>query len=219
MLLLQLIITSGLLLLFLPGLSYALLVQPQQYKPIRQNHLLLAKSTRYTRIISMVPTKQAPVGSTTNESVLTVISDNPPKFDRRQQVITEIGIAFAQKIYELEEFQREHGHCLVPKRYSINPSLGNWVNKQRQNYRRHLMGENTALNEVWANSMRIKPCVHPYLWTLTQWIHLIIALMFAWAMLWNVEKNISTEQNWVHLEHNFHTNQIYVQWKIVAKDV
>ena len=154
LLLLPFIITSGVLLPFLPSLSYALLVQPQQHKPDRHHHLPLAKSTRSTRMISMVPTKQVPVGSAMNDSALTFTSDNPPKFDHRQQVINEIGIAFAQKLNELEEFQRENGHCLVPKRYSINPSLGNWVNKQRQNYRRNLMRENTALNEVCTNSMR-----------------------------------------------------------------
>ena len=60
----------------------------------------------------------------------------------------ELGDAFAQKYAQLEEFRDINGHCLVPKRYKDNPSLGNWVNKQRQNYRRYLKGEKTSMNEV-----------------------------------------------------------------------
>ena len=60
----------------------------------------------------------------------------------------EFGDAFAQKYAQLEQFRDINGHCLVPKRYKDNPSLGNWVNKQRQNYRRYLKGEKTSMNEV-----------------------------------------------------------------------
>jgi hypothetical protein len=35
------------------------------------------------------------------------------------------------KYMELKAYQKEHGHCLVPQRYSINPSLGTWVRAQR----------------------------------------------------------------------------------------
>ena len=60
----------------------------------------------------------------------------------------ELGTSFAQKYAQLEQFRDINGHCLVPKRYEDNPSLGNWVNKQRQNYRRYLKGEKTSMNEV-----------------------------------------------------------------------
>lgn len=71
---------------------------------------------------------------------------------RQQQLVREVGSAFAQKLLELEDYRRENGHCLVPKRYEGNPSLGNWVNKQRQNYRKLLNGEKTSMNEVCASS-------------------------------------------------------------------
>jgi hypothetical protein len=32
---------------------------------------------------------------------------------------------------KLVEFKRQHGHCLVPKRYIEDASLGNWVGTQR----------------------------------------------------------------------------------------
>jgi len=138
------IITSGMLLLL--GMCHALLIQPHQQDPNRLYLPMRKKSSMPTRI-ALFSTTQAPIDSTIDDYVSKSASANRI-LDHRQQLINEIGIAFAQKIFELEDFQRKNGHCLVPKRYQSNPSLGNWVNKQRQNYRRHLMGESTALNEV-----------------------------------------------------------------------
>jgi len=70
----------------------------------------------------------------------------------------ELGTSFAQKYAQLEEFRDVNGHCLVPKRYKDNPSLGNWVNKQRQNYRRYLKGEKTSMNEV-CHMMCVNVCI------------------------------------------------------------
>lgn len=68
--------------------------------------------------------------------------------NKKAQLVAELGSSFTQKLFELEGYQRENGNCLVPKRYESNPSLGNWVNKQRQNYRKLLKGEKTSMNEV-----------------------------------------------------------------------
>jgi hypothetical protein len=59
-----------------------------------------------------------------------------------------LGRAFVARMRELETYRNEYGDCLVPKRYNVNPSLGNWVNKQRQSYRKYLRGEKTSMNEV-----------------------------------------------------------------------
>jgi hypothetical protein len=45
-----------------------------------------------------------------------------------------------ERLRQLETFKQVNGHTRVPKRYKPNPSLGNWVNKQRQNYRNHKTG-------------------------------------------------------------------------------
>jgi hypothetical protein len=50
----------------------------------------------------------------------------------------EVGAAFYTKLLELDNFIHLYGHCRVPKRYTPNPSLGNWVNKQRQQYKRYI---------------------------------------------------------------------------------
>ena len=75
------------------------------------------------------------------EIVSTAISDD-------EQLVKQLGSAFAQKLIELEEYKKKHGNCLVPRRYEENPSLGNFVNKQRQSYRKYLMGEKSSINQV-----------------------------------------------------------------------
>ena len=32
---------------------------------------------------------------------------------------------------KLKEYKQQHGDCLVPKRYKIDPALGYWVGNQR----------------------------------------------------------------------------------------
>ena len=76
----------------------------------------------------------------------TIISDQNDY--NEQLLVKELGRAFSQRYIELQEYKHLHGDCMVPKRYKNNPSLGNWVNKQRQNYRRFVKGEKTSMNEV-----------------------------------------------------------------------
>lgn len=40
------------------------------------------------------------------------------------------------KFWELVEFRTKTGHCNVPQKYSTNPSLGKWVHKQRQDFKK-----------------------------------------------------------------------------------
>lgn len=49
--------------------------------------------------------------------------------------------SWMDRVHQLIEYRNEHGNTLVPKRYPPNPALGNWVNKQRQHYRKFLMQE------------------------------------------------------------------------------
>jgi hypothetical protein len=55
-----------------------------------------------------------------------------------------------QKYEKLVEFQREKGHCMVPKLYEHDKSLGEWVNKQRSNHRNNkiLQNRKDLLNEI-----------------------------------------------------------------------
>lgn len=51
--------------------------------------------------------------------------------------------SWIDRVYQLIEYRDLHGDTLVPKRHADNPALGNWVNKQRQEYKKgSLTGEN-----------------------------------------------------------------------------
>jgi hypothetical protein len=43
--------------------------------------------------------------------------------------------AWEDRLSELTDYQKSHGHCNVPKNYSENAKLANWVGKQRRDYR------------------------------------------------------------------------------------
>eukprot|EP00814_Leptocylindrus_danicus_P013717 CAMPEP_0116014170 /NCGR_PEP_ID=MMETSP0321-20121206/6131_1 /TAXON_ID=163516 /ORGANISM="Leptocylindrus danicus var. danicus, Strain B650" /LENGTH=385 /DNA_ID=CAMNT_0003483797 /DNA_START=143 /DNA_END=1303 /DNA_ORIENTATION=- len=51
---------------------------------------------------------------------------------------------------ELMEYKNEHGNCLVPGKYSKNPSLGNWVDLQRARYKAMKKGEKTLKRGISA---------------------------------------------------------------------
>ena len=86
----------------------------------------------------------------TKSSLWATLEEGPPTKSDLDLYLSSIdnavyGAKFVEKLRDLRSYQLEHGHCYVPKRFVANPSLGNWVNKQRQLYRRHLEGEPTAL--------------------------------------------------------------------------
>ena len=41
-------------------------------------------------------------------------------------------------------FVQEFGHARVPNRFPQNPSLGNWVNRQRQSYKKILKDDSSS---------------------------------------------------------------------------
>jgi hypothetical protein len=49
--------------------------------------------------------------------------------------------AWEDRLSELADYRKIHGHCNVPSRYSENTNLGEWVAKQKRNYRLHRDGK------------------------------------------------------------------------------
>ena len=47
---------------------------------------------------------------------------------------------------ELEAFKSEFGHCNVPTRYSVNPSLGHWCRAMRYSYNKMQQGQKPRSN-------------------------------------------------------------------------
>jgi hypothetical protein len=55
------------------------------------------------------------------------------------------GATWGDRLRELVDYRKNHGHCNVPKNYSEYPQLANWVVKQRKQYRLHLEGKRSHM--------------------------------------------------------------------------
>jgi hypothetical protein len=55
------------------------------------------------------------------------------------------GTAWDDRLNELANYRKIHGHCNVPKRYSENTKLGRWVGTQRKHYKFHLEGKESQI--------------------------------------------------------------------------
>ena len=53
--------------------------------------------------------------------------------------------AWEERLSELADFRRIHGHCNVPYSHSENTQLGCWVKTQRRQYRLHLEGKKSFM--------------------------------------------------------------------------
>jgi hypothetical protein len=54
--------------------------------------------------------------------------------------------AWEERLSELADYRKIHGHCNVPSRYSKNTKLGQWVGRQRINYRLQLEGKTSPMS-------------------------------------------------------------------------
>lgn len=72
-----------------------------------------------------------------NETLSSGVSSGEPQDEHMMAVGTD----WLGRVRQLLDFAQENGHTRVPKRYQKNPSLANWVSKQRQQYRRFVDGK------------------------------------------------------------------------------
>jgi hypothetical protein len=54
--------------------------------------------------------------------------------------------AFEDRLSELTDYRKVHGHCNVPQKCSENAKLGTWVAKQRYQYSLHLKGKISSIS-------------------------------------------------------------------------
>jgi hypothetical protein len=59
-----------------------------------------------------------------------------------------LGATWEDRMSELVDYRNIHGHCNVPSRYSENAKLGNWVSKQRSNYKLYRDGKKSHLTAL-----------------------------------------------------------------------
>jgi hypothetical protein len=62
------------------------------------------------------------------------------------------GSVWKERFSELADYRKIHGHCNVPQSYSESPKLVKWIDNQRCNYRLHLDGKTSPMN----NTLRIQ---------------------------------------------------------------
>ena len=51
-----------------------------------------------------------------------------------------------QRYHELKLFQKNNGHCIVPARYELHPSLGNWVSAQRAYFKKNMLSNDRKMH-------------------------------------------------------------------------
>jgi len=55
--------------------------------------------------------------------------------------------SWMEKYEELLDFRLSNGHCLVPNQYPANPSLAEWVKRQRYQYKLKGMGKHSSMSD------------------------------------------------------------------------
>ena len=66
---------------------------------------------------------------------------------------------FEQRCHDLETFKSEFGHCNIPFRYSVNPSLGKWCSNIRYSYNQSQQGQTPRRNLTQAAESAYLPLV------------------------------------------------------------
>jgi len=71
--------------------------------------------------------------------------------DQIERLEQEIGFkwnvaTFEQRCHDLLAFKSEFGHCNVSRKYSADPSLGNWCNTIRSSYKKIQQGQTPRRN-------------------------------------------------------------------------
>jgi hypothetical protein len=75
--------------------------------------------------------------------------------DERQQKLDDLNFTWSlrnrtdwqARFEELCDFKEEYGHCVVPQLFLQNKSLGKWVSKQREQYRKLLDGKSSFMTK------------------------------------------------------------------------
>jgi len=55
--------------------------------------------------------------------------------------------AWEERLNELHDFRRKHGHCNVPSNFKDNPQLATWVKCQRRQYKLHFRGRPSNMTD------------------------------------------------------------------------
>lgn len=118
------------------------------------------------------------------------------KLDFKWQVLEEI---WKERYLELKEFKNQNGHANVPRRYEPNPTLANWCQMQRANYKARIEKGSTAISDE-----KIKLLEElGFIWNLEE---------FAWNNNYNELSNYYTKTN--DYSHKGNIEKTLKQWTV-----
>ena len=72
---------------------------------------------------------------------------------RRRKPSDHYKSLWLKRFHELQMYKMKYGHCNVPKGFEDNPSLGNWVNMQRVQYKRMVSRKDSKISLERVNKL------------------------------------------------------------------
>lgn len=135
-------------------------------------------------------------------------------------------VDWEERARQLEDYAKENGNCLVPKRYAANPSLGNWVNKQRQQYRHYRLEEPSSLTPARIHTLESMG----FCWKVgadttestslrrERWLSCCKSLKAVAGDegLWNMENYPSNLATWLRRQRCLYRKQKLQEWQVNA---
>jgi hypothetical protein len=81
-----------------------------------------------------------------NEKKRKEMRPSPPPQPSQVRFRSHQAESWMEKYEELLDFRLSSGHCLVPNQYPANPSLAEWVKRQRYQYKLKGMGKHSSMS-------------------------------------------------------------------------
>jgi hypothetical protein len=82
-----------------------------------------------------------------NEKKRKEMRPSPPPQPSKVRFRSHQAESWMEKYEELLDFRLSSGHCLVPNQYPANPSLAEWVKRQRYQYKLKGMGKHSSMSD------------------------------------------------------------------------
>jgi len=75
------------------------------------------------------------------------LRSSPPPQPSKVRFRSHQAESWMEKYEELLDFRLSNGHCLVPNQYPANPSLAEWVKRQRYQYKLKGLGKHSSMSD------------------------------------------------------------------------
>jgi len=92
-------------------------------------------------------TSMNPMMGESNDKKRKEVRSSPPPQPSKVRFRSHQAESWMEKYEELLDFRLSNGHCLVPNQYPANPSLAEWVKRQRYQYKLKGMGKHSSMSD------------------------------------------------------------------------